>query len=170
MPIKLDFTDVKQNSGFEPLPAGFYRATVFEIEPTKVKSPESKNYNEPMLSFTFKLITHNRRAWNNYILNKDNLWLLQRDLPAMGVPAENLVGQIEFEPRDVLGKEVMLEFALGPKWNNPDVQENTIVQVHPAGSRAETQVTDQNRPKTAQAGGPTTGGAPAKAGGSKKLF
>ena len=129
MAIKLDFSNTG-DSTFEPLPAGLYPATVFDI-----KQKVGKDSGQPYLEFTFALSDQNgRRAWSNYSLQPAALWKLKSTLLALGVPAKSLEGNFELDPKDLLGRECVLELIVD-SWQGKAT--NSVNEVHPkAGTKA----------------------------------
>lgn len=114
MPINVDFTGVEGAGGdFEVLPAGLYPCTIFDIE-TKV----GKDSGQPYLSWTLKVEDGHpnagRRFWTNFSLQPQSLGFLKEALIRLGVPADQLVGQFSFEPRDLLGKRVLAKVGIQP--------------------------------------------------------
>ena len=107
MPIQIDFTGVT-DEGFEVLEPGIYDANLYNI-----KQEVGKESGKPYLSFEFVLPTQNKRhLWSNFSLQPQALWRLKQVLVVLGVPAEQLVGSLAFEPSDLLGKAVRLRVTI----------------------------------------------------------
>ena len=108
MPIKLNFEGVT-TTGFQPWPVKEpIEFTIFNISLEK-----GKESGEPYLKFEFKHTESNRKAWRNFSLQPGALWALKKLLVDLGVEQEELEGDFEFEPKDILGKTVTLKF--GPE-------------------------------------------------------
>lgn len=103
--ITVNLTGVQTN--VEPVPAGMYLASVQEI---KQKVSSSGN---PYLSWEFVIEEPQeyaaRKLWYNTSLQPHALFSLKRLLEALEYfTAEDLNGQISFEPDDLLGFQVTL--------------------------------------------------------------
>jgi hypothetical protein len=106
-PIRVNFTGVRTD-GFEPFPVGEpLHFTIYNIKEAKSKAGNDK------LTFEFKAVEGNRRAWRDFSLMPTALWGLKRLLVELGVSAEDLEGEFDFDPNDILGREVILTF--GPE-------------------------------------------------------
>src|SRR5690348_7084308 len=99
-----------ERGDFEPLEPGAYECTVFNIE-QKV----GKDSGKPYLEFTFKLKDNDRRIWSNYSLQPQAIWGLKQMLVnAFGFDPEKLSGSdVEFEPKDLLGRECTVVVSVG---------------------------------------------------------
>jgi|SRR5690606_841949 len=103
MPIKIPMGEA-QGGDFEPIEPGLYEATIFDIQ---LKT--GRDSGQPYLEFTYKLKENNRRAWDNYSLQPQSLGFLKRLLSRFGYSEEELSGDFEFEPNDLLGKECVVK-------------------------------------------------------------
>src|SRR5688572_7704264 len=118
MPIRINFEGVTDGN-FQPFEVGRpVEATVFNIT-----SKVGKDSNKPYLEFEFQLMSGNRKAWRNYSLQPNALWALKQLLVDLGVDPEDLVGDFEFEPNDVLGKSVELYFGPEREYNGRKTQD-----------------------------------------------
>lgn len=103
MTYKLDFSGVKD---FDAIAPGLYDATVFEVEHTFAQSS-----GNPMFNFTFAIQGgeyDGRKVFTNAVLTPEAMWKLKQILKACGIDIpEN--GQIEFEPRDIMGTKVKIQ-------------------------------------------------------------
>jgi hypothetical protein len=90
MPV-IDFSQVSDS--FEPLPEGTYAAVLTEVEKKTAKS------GNDYLSFTYSMVDdyEGRKAWGNYTLVPQSLWVLKQALVALGVPRNELGGQMTTE-------------------------------------------------------------------------
>jgi hypothetical protein len=126
--LRVDFTDVR-DGGFEPLPEGEYEATVFEVE-QKVGQSSGK----PYLNWQFKLQDpnyDNRRAFFMTSLSPNALWKLKDTLKALGVDEEDLAGNFELDPQELVGTECTIK--IGHEEYNGEVRDR-VLDVLPAGS------------------------------------
>ena len=101
MSIRVDFTDVQD--GFQPIPEGKYDATVFEVE-QKV----GQNSGKPYLNWQLKIQGgefDGRRVFYMTSLSPGALWKLKANLNALGYSKEQLEGDFELDPTDLVGRE-----------------------------------------------------------------
>ena len=107
-PIKVNFTGVNADNVFEPWPVGeAIPFTVFNI-----KEGQSKTGNDK-LTVEFQQVGTKRKTWEDYSLLPQALFKLKRLLIDLGVDKDDLEGDFDFDPKDVLGKEVLITF--GPE-------------------------------------------------------
>lgn len=112
--ISVDFTNVKESSGFNPkrMEAGDYLAEIVSVTQDKSKA------GSPMLVFGFQLKEHKSAVYPYYIVLDDkSLWKLRNILVALGkkapkgkanIDVERLVGStlgIALEDDEYEGKE-----------------------------------------------------------------
>lgn len=109
MPIKLNFKGVS-SKGFEPFEVGVpLPFTIFNI--TQEVGKESK---QPYLKFEFQMSGGKRKAWRNYSLQPQSLFMLKNLLVQLDYEEEDLEAEdFDFNPTDILGREVYLTF--GPE-------------------------------------------------------
>lgn len=101
--ITLDFSGV-ESKDFDPIPNGVYEALVHDIEQTEVKN--GKNAGAPMWGVQFSINGgeyDNRRVFRNFILIPESMWAIKRFLIAIGIPSEQLDGQIQVDLEDLVG-------------------------------------------------------------------
>jgi len=106
MGIKIDFTGVETRE-FEPLPVGRHLARVSNC--TYVQ--ESARSGEPSVAWEFTVEGgefDGRKGFLNTSLQPQAKWATKRVLVALGVPEEDLQGEIEFEPADMEGRECVI--------------------------------------------------------------
>jgi len=114
--MRINLTDVEDRS-FEALPAGRYRLKIADYEMREVKGDGKLPKGTPMINWEFTVICNsktgdekyaNRKLWMNSIIHEKTLFNLKALLRATGqFTSEDLEGEIEFEPEDVLGAEVI---------------------------------------------------------------
>jgi hypothetical protein len=106
MPININLKGVKTDE-FAPLPKGRYKVSVYDCKPGR-----SKN-NNPKLTMEFRVLEpedmKGRRVWAEVSLLETALFTLKRYLIATGYTEEQLAGNVEFEPSDQLGKELVVQ-------------------------------------------------------------
>jgi len=105
MPITVDFTQTSAEN--EPLDEGFYGATV-----SACKAKQSSAGN-PMLEWRFTVETPDefagRSVFTNTVLTPGALWKLYAFLKGLGYTSEELAGELEFDPSDVIGLTCMIQ-------------------------------------------------------------
>lgn len=109
MPIKLNFEGVSAAGTFEPWPVR--EELNFNI--FNISQEVGKESREPYLKFEFKQVGSNRKAWRNYSLQANSLSFLKRLLVDLEYDEEALEGDFDFDPADILGREVIITF--GPE-------------------------------------------------------
>lgn len=112
MPIKVNFTGVQLNSGFEPWPVN----TPIPFTIFKITEAQSKAGNDKLV-FEFQQVGTKRKTWDDYSLLPQALFKLKRLLVSLGYDGESLEGNFDFEPNDILGREVLITF--GPEHDVP---------------------------------------------------
>lgn len=104
MPISVDMTGI--TTTLTPLPPGYYQAAVAACE------QKTSRAGNPYLSWVFNVVSPEefmgKKAFYNTSLLHNALWNLKRVLLALGVPEENLEGQIELDTSEFLGAECTL--------------------------------------------------------------
>jgi hypothetical protein len=114
--MRLNLADVEDRS-FEALPAGRYRLKINDYEMREVKQDGKLPKGTPMINWEFLVVCNaktgdeqyaNRRLWMNSIIHERTLFNLKGLLRATGrFTDEDLAGELDFEPEDVLGYEVI---------------------------------------------------------------
>ena len=97
MPININMTGVKTTP--TPLPPGYYQAEVVQCE---IRHSQAGN---DYISWGFAITEGDyagRKAWHNSSLLPQSLWSLKKTLIALGFPKEDLAGEIQFEPAELL--------------------------------------------------------------------
>jgi len=104
MPISVNLTGVETKA--TPLPPGYYRGAVSQCEQ---KISQSGN---AYIAWVFTVVSPEefmgRKAFYNTSLQPQALWNLKKMLQALGYSEDDLSGEIEFEPTDLLGIEATL--------------------------------------------------------------
>ncbi|MBD3268524.1 DUF669 domain-containing protein [bacterium] len=131
--INIDMTGVKTE--IEPIPPGVYDATVVEVEQkTSKKGNPYLNWKfdaEPNPDTGFDGTTP---AWYITSLLPDALWNLKRTLKALGIPEDELEGELQLDPIDLIGLECTLVIVA----DFYDGEETTRVdEVLPAGAEVD---------------------------------
>ena len=110
MGIKLDFSDV-DTGRFGVLPNGLYGATI-----AKITQEKGKSSGKPYLAFVLKLhpdedrgAKKGQQVYDNYSLQPKALWKLKQLLVRLGWSKEELEDEIDFDPSDLIGREVVVE-------------------------------------------------------------
>ena len=112
--MRINLTDVEDRN-FEALPAGRYRLKIADYEMREVKGDGKLPKGTPMINWEFTVICDaktgdekysNRKLWMNSILHEKTLFNLKALLRATG-QFEDLEGEIDFEPEDLMGAEVI---------------------------------------------------------------
>lgn len=128
--MEIDFTNVS-GGGFELVPDGGYNARVAKIE--KKTSQAGNTY----LAFEFAISDEgtlkNRKLWENFPLTPKALWKLKQLLDAAGIDTE---GKIDFNPGDLLGKELHLDVEEGEDMNGKP--RNKVAKVSEAKDKVAT--------------------------------
>lgn len=102
-PLRLNFTDT--GTTFEPWNVG----EEYDFTVNSVKEGISSTGNA-VLEFEFKHMDSNRKVWKKFSLQEQALWVLKSALIAMGVESDELEGEWEFDPDELLGSRVKLTF------------------------------------------------------------
>jgi len=114
MGVKVNLSGVEVRR-FEPLPQGRYRAEVASME----HIPASKRSGKPKVRFVFNVLkgleasnedfnVEGRKAFYEVSLQEQSLWNLKRTLIALGDDPEELEGEVELDPEDYVGREVVI--------------------------------------------------------------
>jgi len=136
MPINMDFTNIETAGGdFEPIPAGAYKATVFNVEETTFKTG-AKGY-----SVTFKVQDGEhagRRLWTNYVthtadgaMNTTGLAFLKGFLVAIGFTDEQLNSAQPILETDMMGRACVVQVSVGHYQGKAN---NSVEQVLPSNA------------------------------------
>jgi hypothetical protein len=114
--LHVNFTDQEASSEarvYTPVPTGWYKATVYEIEDAECGS-ESKNPGKPYWKLTLKCSQdgeyEGRNFWTNVMLFDGALYSLTQLLKATGYNVSS--GDFEVpDPDELIGKEVVVSVA-----------------------------------------------------------
>jgi hypothetical protein len=113
--LRINLTDVDDRS-FEALPAGRYIVKVTGFEMREVRNDGKVPKGTPMINWEFTVQSdragdtkyQSRKVWMNTVLHERSLFNLKGLLRATGAfDDEQLAGELEFEPEDVVGAEVI---------------------------------------------------------------
>lgn len=99
----LNFKGVKTNN-FETLPAGMYPVSVYSM---KIKT---SNTGKQMIEWVLQVEDTRypgRRLFLNTLLSSDGLWKTKQTLMAIGFSEEELEGEFELDPSDMVGMGAM---------------------------------------------------------------
>lgn len=99
--FKVDFTNT-ETLNTNPIPAGTYRVSISSCKPNVSKA------GNQMLSWSVQVEEGEyvgRRVFFHTVLTPDSLWKLKQTLQALGYTDEELSGEFEFDPEDVIGLE-----------------------------------------------------------------
>lgn len=108
MPIRVNFAGVNADTGFEPWEVGVaIPFTIFNIKEGVSKAGNDK------LTFEFQQVGTKRKTWEDFSLLPTALFNLKRLLINLGYEKDDLEGDFDFEPKEILGKEVLITF--GPE-------------------------------------------------------
>jgi len=106
--IRIDLTGV--STGFEPIEAGYYPATIFSVE-----QKLSKASNKPMLVVQFSITAPpeavGRRLYANYSLQPQALFKLKGMLEVLDMGMD-LEGAVNLQPTDLMGLPCVLAVAI----------------------------------------------------------
>jgi hypothetical protein len=119
MPIRVNFEGVSTDNTFAPWDIN----TPIEFTIFNITVREGKDSGKPYLEFEFKHSDSNRKAWRNYSLQPNALWALKQLLVDLGTDPEDLEGEFDFEPNDVLGSRVNLFFGQEREYNGRKTQD-----------------------------------------------
>lgn len=144
--MRVNLTDVEDRS-FEAIPAGRYvvKFTGFEMRETK-DNPENKlpagtpmiNWETTVLRSTKGDETHkDRHLWFNTIIHERVLFNLKGLLKACGWTDEQLAGEIDFEPDEIIGHEVIAVVSRREYPPGSDDFTNDVRRVLPLSDREE---------------------------------
>ena len=126
MAIRLNMTGVSVKA--TPLPPGYYQAVVAQCEQ---KTSQSGN---PTLAWQFAVTEPEefvgRKAFFNTSLQQQALWNLKRTLLALGFEEDDLEGEIDLDPGDLVGIECTL-VVIEDEWQGETT--GRVDQVLPAG-------------------------------------
>jgi len=139
MPITVDLTGVEAR--LTPLPPGYYQAAVAACE------QKTSRAGNPYISWVFNVVSPEefmgKKAFYNTSLQHQALWNLKRTLIALGIPEQNLEGQIEFDASDFLGSECTL-VVVEDEYEGETT--GSVKQILPAGEVGEVEPEDEDIP------------------------
>ena len=124
----VDFTDVETTT-FENLPRGRYLVNLKEIE-------EREGSEYPYLAMVFEVTEGSeedhagRKLFDNMSLSPKALWRLKLFLTAAGYSEEDLEGELELDPEDLLETEVEVQVKI--QKGEDEVLRNRITRFMPA--------------------------------------
>jgi hypothetical protein len=108
MAINVNLTGITDRD-FEPVPAGKYLVEVASCE-LRTTGPNAKTPGAPMINWGFRILDEafsGRMIFTNSLLGANSLWKLRQFLIAFGYTAEDLEGEFELEPDDMIGMIAM---------------------------------------------------------------
>jgi hypothetical protein len=113
--MRINLTEVEDRS-FEAIPSGRYILRLADYEMRSVKEGAKLPEGTPMINWEFNVVNEaktgdekyrNRKIWLNTAIHPKTLFNLKNLLRASGKYTEDeLVGEIDFEPEDILGSEM----------------------------------------------------------------
>jgi Protein of unknown function (DUF669) len=113
--MRINLTDIDDRS-FEALPAGRYRVKISDYELKETKNDGKLPKGTPMINWEFTVVSDikgddkyaNRKLWMNTVIHERTLFSLKALLRASGAYTdEDLAGELDFEPDEVLEAEVI---------------------------------------------------------------
>lgn len=111
----MNLTDIDDRT-FEALPAGRYILKVTDYEMREVKNDGKVPKGTPMINWEFTVQSdrsgdtkfQNRKVWMNTVIHERSLFNLKALLRSSGAFSnEQLDGELDFEPDDIVGSEVI---------------------------------------------------------------
>lgn len=143
-------------SGFDAMPSGRYRCSIFSAEMTETKGSESSKLpaGTPMIKVQWQVHFNvndpedaqyeNRRLFSNYSIppagyeNEAKLkGMLVRFLVALGYEESEVTGKkFNLDIEDLVGKDADVTVGQKPDYHDPEVMTNDVKGVRPAGSSA----------------------------------
>jgi len=131
MGFRVNLTDIEDRS-FEAIPAGKYvvKITGWEQRETKDKPENKLPAGTPMVNWEFTILRHvdgddkykNRKVWTNTIIDPKTLFNLKNLLKACGWTAEQMDGDLDFDPDTIVGSEIILVVAVR-QYNGDDTND-----------------------------------------------
>lgn len=131
-PLPLDFTGVAEK--LSALPPGNFPAIIENVE------EKTSSTGNPMLLFTFRITAGphaERKVFQNYSLTPEALWKLYQTLRNLGFTEEELAGQFELDPNELINLECTL--VLKPSEYQGRVT-HKVATVLPAGAETGTTI------------------------------
>lgn len=120
--MKLDFTGVKGQTEFEPIPAGKYQVQVTDYRQGNA-SENAKNPGAPTISWELTIMDgeyEGRKVWENMTIVEASLWRLKAFLEAAGFEVD---GEIDFDPDEVVNTELVAKVGIQKARKNPETGE-----------------------------------------------
>ena len=119
--MRINLSEIEDRS-FEALPAGKYivEFSDYEMRETKDKPENKLPAGTPMINWEMTVISSKdgdetykgRKLWTNTILHERTLFNLKGILKACGWTDESLAEEIDFEPEQVVGHQVLAVVAV----------------------------------------------------------
>jgi hypothetical protein len=109
--MRLDFTGVKGQTEFTPIPAGKYDVQVTDYR-QGTASDKAKNPGATTISWELTVLNgeyEGRKVWENMTLVENSLWRLKAFLEACGFDVE---GEIDFDPDEVVNSELVAKVGI----------------------------------------------------------
>jgi Protein of unknown function (DUF669) len=113
--MRINLTDVDDRS-FEAIPAGRYVLKITDYEMKETKGEGKLGAGVPMINWEFTVqfdkngdtSYSSRKLWMNTVIHEKTLFNLKALLRATGkFTAEDLQGELDFEPDDCIGADVI---------------------------------------------------------------
>lgn len=136
-------------SGFQPVPAGAYNATIFSIEMAETSGSGKLPEGVPMVKVQFAIQDEpyeNRRVFTNYVLptaeqHENSARFLGSFVNFLGALGVELPKSGKFDAAnlaDLEGKECVIRVAIGKTTEEYPDPQNVVKGVKPAGSTTST--------------------------------
>jgi hypothetical protein len=143
-------------SGFEAMPSGRYRCSIFSAEMVETKGSEGSKLpaGTPMIKVQWQVhfnVTdpenaeyENRRLFSNYSIPEKDYenaaklqGMLVRFLVAIGYEESEVTGKkFNLDVEDLVGREADVTVGQKPDYHDPETMTNDVKGVRPAGSSA----------------------------------
>jgi len=143
-------------SGFDALPSGRYRCSIFQAEMAETKGGENSKLpaGTPMLKIQWQ-VHHpvaepenadyeNRRVFSQYVISPKDYenaaklnGMLVRFLMAVGYEESEVTSKkFDLDIEDLVGRDADVTIGQKPDYNDPETMTNEVKGVRPAGSAA----------------------------------
>ena len=114
--MRLNLADI-DDRGYDAIPAGKYYLTIADYEMRQVKNDGKLPAGTPMINWEFNVGRNvntgdescsNRKLWMNTPIHQRTLFNLKALMRASGKYTDDeLVGEVDFEPDELIGSEVV---------------------------------------------------------------